>query len=323
MLWGALVFFFASSADLYSPSEEKDFASVEIQLSQSHGGAILALRQPLSHFDPRWPSKLEHRKLLKAESLRARPLGTIVACYNMDCQRLGKNWVFFGTDPGDFGKLRVALIDGNLGMEKTFYLERNPLQLKRAVELRLPAEVQESLEGKEELVERDRRHNRKVLSNISSLSLPEKWEAPVRNSSIVSAYASPRYPPRGSSYYHRGTDFRAPMGTPVLAAGSGVVLDISNQVLGGTTITVDHGQGIMTRYLHLSKVLVTIGQTVGRGDQIALSGNSGRVEAPHLHWEMRVRAKPVDPVSGSKFLEYLSSQESSGSPEQREPASSH
>ncbi len=98
---------------------------------------------------------------------------------------------------------------------------------------------------------------------------------------------------------HEGIDISAPMGTPILAAASGLVVDVGTVAGYGKMVTVDHGYGLVTRYAHLSKALVRAGQRVKRGEEIAQVGNSGIATAPHLHYEVMVRGQQQDPL---KFI---------------------
>jgi len=97
--------------------------------------------------------------------------------------------------------------------------------------------------------------------------------------------------------FHRGLDFSTPVGTPVRVTGDGVVQAVQQQRGFGKVIKVDHGDGIVTVYAHLDEALVKKGAKVARGDVIARSGNSGRSSAPHLHYEIRVSSRPVNPLS--------------------------
>ena len=96
--------------------------------------------------------------------------------------------------------------------------------------------------------------------------------------------------------YHRGTDFRAKVGTPVYASNSGVVRMAKNLFYSGNLVIVDHGMNIFTLYAHLSKIQVNPGQIIARGQQIGLSGATGRVSGPHLHWAVKVNGVYVDPL---------------------------
>ncbi|MGD8962105.1 MAG: M23 family metallopeptidase [Desulfobacterales bacterium] len=96
--------------------------------------------------------------------------------------------------------------------------------------------------------------------------------------------------------YHRGTDLRAKTGTPVYASNSGIVRLAKNLFYSGNIVIVDHGKGIFTNYAHLSNIQVQAGQHVARGDQIGLSGATGRVSGPHLHWGVKINRAYVDPM---------------------------
>ncbi|MBX7213211.1 MAG: peptidoglycan DD-metalloendopeptidase family protein [Thermoflexales bacterium] len=96
--------------------------------------------------------------------------------------------------------------------------------------------------------------------------------------------------------YHSGTDMLAPVGTPVHVAAAGRVAAVTTLKVRGQVVVIDHGRGIFTLYCHLSRVDVKQGQIVNAGDVIALSGNTGRSEGPHLHWELAVGGVTVDPL---------------------------
>lgn len=101
----------------------------------------------------------------------------------------------------------------------------------------------------------------------------------------------------GQQTFHRGLDFSTPLGTPVRVTGDGTVAAVQTQRGFGKVITIDHGNGVTTIYAHLDRTLVSKGQKVMRGDLIAHSGNSGRSSAPHLHYEIRLGGRPVNPIS--------------------------
>ena len=100
---------------------------------------------------------------------------------------------------------------------------------------------------------------------------------------------------------HRGMDLRAKIGTKVLAPNKGKIVFADTLKAFGGTLVLDHGQGIHTLYFHLSKFKVTLGQTVKKGEIIALSGNSGISSGPHLHWGMSVHNLRVDPLQWTKY----------------------
>ena len=103
-----------------------------------------------------------------------------------------------------------------------------------------------------------------------------------------------KHPITGRVQAHKGTDFAVPSGTAVLAPGDGVVVKAVHHPLAGNYIVIRHGRQYTTRFLHLSKFLVKEGDTVRRGQRIALSGNTGRSTGPHLHYEFHVNNRAVD-----------------------------
>jgi murein DD-endopeptidase len=106
-----------------------------------------------------------------------------------------------------------------------------------------------------------------------------------------------KHPVTGRTSPHNGTDFAMPIGTPVTAPANGVVERVSNHHAAGRYIVVRHDNGYRTRYLHLSRPLVTQGERVTMGERIALSGNTGRSTGPHLHYEVIVNNSPVNAMT--------------------------
>jgi murein DD-endopeptidase MepM/ murein hydrolase activator NlpD len=96
---------------------------------------------------------------------------------------------------------------------------------------------------------------------------------------------------------HEGIDFVAPTGTPVFASADGVIRSVRKSDSFGKVIEINHGYGIITLYAHLSKIKVKRGQKVVRGEIIGLTGNTGLSLGPHLHYEVHLNNREVDPVS--------------------------
>lgn len=94
---------------------------------------------------------------------------------------------------------------------------------------------------------------------------------------------------------HAGLDMRARTGDPITAPAEGIVLDASDYFFNGNTVFLDHGQGLITAYMHLSRFHVQPGQTVKRGDLIGEAGATGRATGPHLHWMVFLNGTAVDP----------------------------
>jgi murein DD-endopeptidase MepM/ murein hydrolase activator NlpD len=96
---------------------------------------------------------------------------------------------------------------------------------------------------------------------------------------------------------HDGIDVSAPMGAPIVAPAAGTVILVGKQRGYGNILEIDHGNGIVTKYAHCSRVLVRRGQHVNRGQEIAAVGNTGLSTGPHLHYEIHVNGKVVDPLT--------------------------
>lgn len=101
----------------------------------------------------------------------------------------------------------------------------------------------------------------------------------------------------GKRAFHYGIDIATNFGNPIVATADGIVLSEGNDNMLGRNIIISHGNGLTTHYLHMSKFLVTAGQKVKRGDVIGLVGKSGKALGPHLHYEVRINDKPVNPLN--------------------------
>jgi murein DD-endopeptidase MepM/ murein hydrolase activator NlpD len=106
-------------------------------------------------------------------------------------------------------------------------------------------------------------------------------------------------PITGRSSFHTGVDLIAPIGTPIVAAAGGVVSTVGFVPEYGNIVEVDHDNGLTSRYAHLSKFLVKVGDVVLKGQPIAHVGATGRTTGPHLHFEVREKGIPLNP---NKFL---------------------
>jgi len=94
---------------------------------------------------------------------------------------------------------------------------------------------------------------------------------------------------------HNGLDFAAPSGAPVRAPAAGTVIDTGDYFFNGKSVFIDHGQGLISIYMHLSRIDVQVGQRVARGESLGAVGATGRSTGPHLHWTVILNDTPVDP----------------------------
>jgi murein DD-endopeptidase MepM/ murein hydrolase activator NlpD len=129
---------------------------------------------------------------------------------------------------------------------------------------------------------------------------PRKWTRPFqppRPGRVTSRFGTARVLNGEVQSRHLGTDFAGKVGAPVRASNAGIVALVADFYLAGTVVYLDHGEGVVTGYFHLSKTLVETGDTVARGQVIGRVGQSGRVTGPHLHWIARYGRITVDPMT--------------------------
>jgi murein DD-endopeptidase MepM/ murein hydrolase activator NlpD len=143
-----------------------------------------------------------------------------------------------------------------------------------------------------------------VPSDRGSMSVPSM--KPVANLQFTSLYGVRSDPFRGTAAMHAGVDIPGPVGTPIYATADGVV-GRSGWVGGyGNLVELDHGKGLQTRYGHLSKISVAPGTRVTRGQVIGMMGSTGRSTGSHLHYEVRMDGRAVNPVPYLDSAQYAS-----------------
>ena len=140
-------------------------------------------------------------------------------------------------------------------------------------------------------------HSRRSRFFQTVLATPDIW--PV-DGVLIGAFGMRMDPFSGEGAFHKGVDIRAATGTPVRTTADGIVTHAGWDMSGyGRLVVVDHGGGTQTWYAHLSHITVTVGEEVGRGDVIGNVGSTGRVTAPHLHYEVHMGGILQNPC---KFL---------------------
>ncbi|MDD6055370.1 MAG: M23 family metallopeptidase [Helicobacter sp.] len=145
-------------------------------------------------------------------------------------------------------------------------------------------------------IKKERDEANKIYSNYSQTRLWDSSFILPMESKITSAYGNARTFNGEVKSYHSGTDFRAAVGKEIKATNRGKVVISKDRFLAGGSIVLDHGEGIFSMYYHCSKLLVKEGDIVEKGDIVALSGASGRVSGPHLHFGILVRGAQIDPL---------------------------
>jgi murein DD-endopeptidase MepM/ murein hydrolase activator NlpD len=149
-------------------------------------------------------------------------------------------------------------------------------------------------------------NNWKKLDTLSHNVISVPSDKPVKTASFESAYGLRRDPFEGRSKMHAGIDLSAPVGTPIYATADGTVTDAGFNNGGyGNLIKISHGRDIETRYAHLSSIGVRPGQRVTRGQLIGRMGSTGRSTGSHLHYEVRIEGRAVNPIPFMKSNDYL------------------
>ncbi len=127
--------------------------------------------------------------------------------------------------------------------------------------------------------------------------IPPTYIKPISGGRQSSGFGRRNAPTRGASTYHKGIDWATPTGTAVMASSAGTVVKAGWGSGYGYVVYINHADGRQTRYGHLSKVLVSTGQTVSQGQKIALSGNTGVSTGPHVHFEILINGSQVNPLN--------------------------
>lgn len=135
----------------------------------------------------------------------------------------------------------------------------------------------------------------KAAPAVDGLRMPSAESPFVTDPAISSAFGWRADPLHGHRKFHNGTDIKLAYGEEVRSAAAGVVTFAGEQPGYGLVVKVDHGDGLETRYAHLSSTDVRPGMAIEAGTPIARSGNSGRTTGPHLHFEVRKDGQPIDP----------------------------
>lgn len=207
----------------------------------------------------------------------------------------GRTKVLHGQLPNE-----TSVFDGVLKFPKRRffknYIQVTSVPLDSGNTLRLPANVRKRLKSADEKKKKRDRNNliTALKSDVSDNAFP-CWKRPL-NSKITSDFGRPRNLPSGRSYYHSGVDLRARPHTPIMAANQGTVVFSGHMLVPGNNVIISHGHGLFSRYMHLESVSKNVGDIVKTGEVIGTAGATGRVEAPHLHWEVIWKGQHADPL---------------------------
>ena len=208
-------------------------------------------------------------------------------------QEKGRWFALFGipldTLPGD---LEIAVFSG-----PTVALRQIPVGIKNYPEQRLTIKDKRKVEPNPEdlaRIEREKEATEAIKRRFSA-PIPETAFALPAGGPLSSRFGLRRIFNGQPRNPHAGLDIAAGTGTPVRAPADGVVANTGDYFFNGNTVFVDHGQGLITAYMHLSRIDVRAGQAVKKGVSLGAIGATGRATGPHLHWAVILNNTPVDP----------------------------
>lgn len=157
--------------------------------------------------------------------------------------------------------------------------------------------AQDKISYSQEVAKRIEKERNDMIKVYSTITKGRLWDKPFiapLDSVITSPYGSARVFNNSIKSYHGGTDFRALIGTEIKACNDGKVALVQDRYLSGKTVAIDHGEGLISVYFHLSDFNVKAGEQVKRGQIIAKSGDTGRVSGAHLHFGIVISGTNVD-----------------------------
>lgn len=163
-------------------------------------------------------------------------------------------------------------------------------------ELKVEGKFVEPPKAAQARIAREQKELAAVYARRTPLPPPADWRRPV-GGEPTGVFGARRVFNGQKRKPHPGLDLRAKEGTPVASSGAGVVALAKDLYFSGGTVIVDHGGGLFTIYAHLSRIDVKAGDGIGAGDVVGLSGATGRVTGPHLHWGGKVGDRIFDPTS--------------------------
>ncbi|MGA0232451.1 MAG: M23 family metallopeptidase, partial [Saprospiraceae bacterium] len=164
---------------------------------------------------------------------------------------------------------------------------------KRLEKLQYKVELQKN--SLDTLMALAKQREKKLLS-IPSIK-PVREDKLKRNMHSLSGFGYRIHPVHGVKKFHKGIDFTAPRGTAIQATGNGKVIRVQKRRYGyGNNIIIDHGFGYTTLYAHLSEIDIQVGDEVVKGQKIGTIGSTGTSTAPHLHYEVRINDRVVNPI---------------------------
>ena len=207
-------------------------------------------------------------------------------------QSYGKNRIiisYFKDNKKTFKGVDLEIVDGNYKSE-VINVKPSIFKPDKSREQRTKQEYEEAM---------------KVYNSSSSkIYWNEEFIYPL-NSPITSDFGTKRVYNGQLKSYHGGTDFKAKDNTPIIASNSGIVRIAANRFYAGNSIVIDHGHGVYSCYFHLNKMNFKVGDFINKGEVLGLSGSTGRITGPHLHFTFRINGIQVNPLQAIDILNKL------------------
>jgi murein DD-endopeptidase MepM/ murein hydrolase activator NlpD len=203
------------------------------------------------------------------------------------------------TSPGSYaleltGERRaIKTVDGKLNFTRKFVVTRAKYP---KVELTVESKFTEPNPEQLQQINEDKKIKQDYLNRVTP---DREWSGkftPPANAAISDVFGTQRVFNGKTQSSHLGLDFRVPNGTPVTAMNSGTVLLARPLYFEGNCVVLDHGQGLLSIYMHMSEIKVKEGDAVKRGQEVGLSGGTGRATGPHLHVAIRWQGTYLDPA---------------------------
>jgi murein DD-endopeptidase MepM/ murein hydrolase activator NlpD len=188
---------------------------------------------------------------------------------------------------------KLQVIDGN--NTETVTIKVRPHEF-RTTKLTVSEEKVTLSPENENRVAREYQLQQKIWKRISGQEWNGKFIKPI-DSEISTEFGVKRIMNEKKTSIHRGTDFRGKSGTPVMSINSGKVILAEDLFYGGNTLIVDHGMGLYSVYMHLSKINASKGDSVSKGQIVGRVGMSGRTTGPHLHLSVKLNGVSINPES--------------------------
>lgn len=263
-----------------------------ISLSACASGSQTKIDIPVEHV---YNGKIKYLELSFAEAHK--PTDEIIC----DQKKMPQKW------SEDGKKIGVLIFAGYYDLSRSYECRLNKNEIVAIIKVenfpyaeeQLKVDQKKVILSKEDLLraEKEQAELSKIYAHSNpSLLFAKPFLLPI-DSFRTSIYGNKRIFNQTKTSTHLGNDYRAAIGTNVPSTNDGVVAFVGDLFFSGNTVIIDHGMNLFSMYAHLSKINVKAGEKVVQGQVIALSGKTGRVSGPHLHWGMKLYGEWVDGVS--------------------------